>query len=31
MASSAVTLIMNPICPFAQRAWITLLEKKVKF
>ena len=26
-----IVLISNPICPFAERAWITLLEKNVDF
>jgi len=29
--SKAITLVYDPICPFAQRAWITLLEKQVPF
>lgn len=29
--SKAVTLVYDPICPFAQRAWLTLLEKQVPF
>jgi len=29
--SKAITLVYDPICPFAQRAWLTLLEKQVPF
>jgi glutathione S-transferase len=29
--AEAITLITNRICPFAQRAWLTLLEKNVQF
>lgn len=30
-ALTLVTLVTNRICPFAQRAWLTLLEKEVPF
>jgi glutathione S-transferase len=29
--SKAITLVYDPICPFAQRAWLALLEKQVPF
>ena len=27
----AITLIYDPVCPFAQRVWLTLLEKQIPF
>ena len=29
--SKVATLVYDPVCPFAHRAWLTLLEKKVPF
>ena len=27
----AITLVYDPICPFAQRVWLALLEKQIPF
>ena len=29
--NKAIKLVYDPICPFAQRVWLTLLEKEVPF
>ena len=29
--SKTLTLVYDPICPYAQRAWLTLLEKGIPF
>lgn len=29
--TEAITFITNRVCPFAQRVWLTLLEKDVPF
>ena len=29
--NKAITLVYDPICPFAQRVWLTLLEKQIPF
>lgn len=31
MAHKGVTFVYDAVCPFAQRSWITLLEKQVPF
>jgi glutathione S-transferase len=31
MIKKGITLVYDPICPFAQRVWLTLLEKQVPF
>ncbi len=31
MIKQALTLVYDPVCPFAQRAWIALLEKQLPF
>lgn len=31
MLNKAVTFVYDPVCPFAQRVWLTLLEKGIPF
>ena len=31
MTANPLTLVYDPVCPFAQRAWLALLEKEIPF